>query len=224
VIEPFDRTKWEETFREEIEPLLAVILRFHGQAAIDDLVGLAPGLEDMVFMDTASDVALFLRQRSQRFAERVNETTWNALKGALEEGMDAGEGIPALEARVQDIMGDRIRSSAETIARTETVGASNGGILRAWEQSDVVQAKVWVSALIPGRTREDHEDAHGQTVPVDADFLVGGAMGPHPGEMRNPKQDINCLCTMEPVLKDEFRAGGTPAIRALEGLSAIFWR
>jgi hypothetical protein len=75
--------------------------------------------------------------------------------------------------------------------------------LEAWRQSEVVEAKVWMSALIPNRTRETHAEAHGQTVPLDGDFLVGGGQGPHPGAIGLAEEDINCLCTMDAVLREE---------------------
>jgi len=65
-----------------------------------------------------------------------------------------------------------------------------------------VGEKVWVSALAPGRTRDSHAEAHGQRVGLDEDFVVGDGRGPAPGQIGLAAEDINCLCTMSPVLRD----------------------
>jgi HK97 family phage portal protein len=77
----------------------------------------------------APEVRAAMQVRAQKFAEQVNETTWDKLKTSLMDGIQGGEGIDELETRVEMVMGDRIRSSAETIARTETVGALTEGSL-----------------------------------------------------------------------------------------------
>lgn len=198
VQEPFDRGKWELEFQATIQPALAAIIRFHGQVALDDL-----GLEDKIFYDTFPEVLRFLEGRAQRFARRVNETTWDMLRASLGEGLQEGEPISKLEERIKAVMGQRIRSSTETIARTEVAGASNGGIQEAWVQSGVVEGKTWISALIPDRTRDSHVQAHGQTVPLRTNFRVGAGEGPTPGQIGLAEEDINCLCTMSTVLKGE---------------------
>jgi hypothetical protein len=89
-------------------------------------------------------------------------------------------------------MGERIRSSATTIARTETNGATNGGAIVAAQESGVVQGKTWVAAL-DERTRDTHLEAHDQTVPLDQDFAVGAGVGPSPGQIGLAEEDINCF-------------------------------
>jgi uncharacterized protein with gpF-like domain len=96
-------------------------------------------------------------------------------------------------------MGERIRSSATTIARTETNGAVSGGALIAAEESGVVQGKTWVAAL-DERTRDTHIEAHDQTVPLDQDCVVGSGTGPSPGQINEAGESINCRCFMAFVL------------------------
>lgn len=193
--EPFDMAQWVKAFRVEMRPVITGIVDDSGQAAMDDLA-LA-----LTFDVAQPAVVRFLERRAQRFAQRVNETTWEMLKNSLREGIEAGENIKQLEERVTEVMAERIRSTPETIARTEVVGAANGGTLEAWRQSgEVVESKVWLAAL-DDRTRESHVEAHGQTVGLDEDFVVGGASGPAPGQMGDPDEDINCRCSMTAGLK-----------------------
>lgn len=97
-------------------------------------------------------------------------------------------------------MGDRIKSTAENIARTEAIGAANGGTLEAWIKSGVVARKTWLASL-DDRTRDSHREAHGQTVDLDEDFEVGGGHGPAPGQIGIAEEDIQCRCTMAAVVK-----------------------
>ncbi len=190
---PFDKKLWIKRFREEAKPVILSIIETAAKAALADLgLGIA-------FDILNPAVVRFLEGRAQRFAQEVNETTWKQLKESLGAGIEGGEGIPKLQERVEQVMGDRIRSTPETIARTEVIGASNGGTLEAWKQSGVVKGKVWLAAL-DDRTRDDHREAHGQTVDLDADFEVGGVRGQGPGLMGDPAQDCNCRCTVTAVL------------------------
>ena len=193
VNEPFDMARWVKQFRQAIRPVFTTIVEDIGTLATDEL-GLGTAF------DVKSPEALrFLTERAQRFAEEVNATTWTNLKASLNDGVDAGEGIDALAKRVEAVMGDRIRSSAETIARTEVIGAANGGTMLAWDQTGVVAGKEWLSA-IDNMTRETHITAHGQKRWLHDDFEVGAGKGPHPGAIGLAGEDINCRCSMTAIL------------------------
>lgn len=174
--DPFDLAQWVKTFRVEARPEIERILSEAGQAALDDLsLGIAFDVSD-------PNVVRFLEKRAQRFAREVNQTTWDMLKASLAEGLDAGESIPQLAERVNAVMGERIRSSPETIARTECVSSSNAATLLSWrEAGDIVGGKTWLATLDP-RTRPEHAAAHGQTVKLDEPFIVGGERLDFPGD------------------------------------------
>jgi hypothetical protein len=194
--DPFDMDEWTRLFKNKARPQIREIVAAAGEAALEDLgIGLR-------FDVDRPAIANFIRQRAQRFAQRVNETTWEELRASLAEGLDAGEGVPKLMARVEEIMGNRIRSSSEAIARTEVQGATSGGTIEAWRDTDVVESKAWISALIPGRSRQEHMDAHGQTVPLDGKFDIGGVETPGPGLSGVAEVDINCLCAMTAVVSE----------------------
>ena len=184
----FQRPRWIREFRQAIRPDLERAMSAAGTALMSDV-----GVK--VKFDSTSPAAVnFLRGRAQRFAEEVNETTWAKLKDSLSEGMESGETMPSLASRVEAVMGDRIRSSASTIARTEALGAYSGGSQIAAEQTGLDLEKTWLSAL-DSRVRDAHQDAHGQTVGLNEDFEVGGDTGPGPGMMGSAENDANCRCT-----------------------------
>ncbi len=194
--DPFDRAEWGKKFKQGILPLFRDILDEAGNDTMDELAISAS-------FDVGSPEAVrFLERRAQRFARHVNEATWTQLKESLGEGMDAGESIPDLMERVRSVFAEATTSRAETIARTEVIGASNGGALLAAKQSGVVEAKEWLAAL-DERTRETHVAAHGQRVGLDEDFEVGAGSGPAPGQIGLPEEDINCRCTVTWVLSEK---------------------
>lgn len=189
--EPFDKAQWVREFRTAARPIMRRVVREAAQQAIKDL-----GIKLAFDIDQPA-VARFIEQRVQRFAVQVNDTTWNTLKKSLADGFDNGEGVDQLMARIEQIMGDRIRSSSETIARTESLGANSGADIEVYRQSGVVTGRTWISAFAL-RTREDHADAHGQTVGLDEQFDIGGVMTDGPGLSGVAGVDINCLCTTIP--------------------------
>lgn len=197
----FNKPEWVRKFREGILP---DIRKTFGAAATElyDDVG-AAGEPDI----GTSRAVNFLRRRAQRFAEQVNDTTWEKLQSALADGIEAAEDVSDLAARVLDVMDTRLRSTPRTVARTEALGAFTGGSLEAAAQTGLELAKTWLSAL-DSRVRDTHQDAHGQTVALDEDFDVGGASGPGPGLMGEPAEDCNCRCT---VVYGEARGRMVPA-------------
>lgn len=144
-----------------------------------------------------------IEKQAQQFAVRLNETTYEQLQASLSEGVAKGESIDDLAGRVEDVMGDRIRSSAEVIARTEVNRASSTGDIEAWRQTGIVAGKRWGAAL-DDRTRPTHVEAHGQQQRLDDNFHVGSAVGPGPGMMGEAEEDCNCRCYLTAILDTEW--------------------
>jgi len=194
---------WTTESKKAIQSVLTRIVEDGGQDALE-MLGL-----DLSFAVTDPRVTAFILGRSQRFAEFVTDTTWQLLKDKLNEGMKEGESISELADRVKEVMGDRIESSAETIARTEVIGASNGGTMEAWKQSGVVKGKTWLSAL-DDRTRGgpehpndefNHYDCHGETLAIDEPVVGTGEELMYPGDENGSAGNvISCRCTLTAVL------------------------
>ncbi len=136
--------------------------------------------------------------------DSVNATTQSQLSDALAEVMDDSPTIDKLAEAVRTVFkgetegrkkrdGGRFASS-ETIARTETNGAYNGGaaIMR---KALGVSKKEWISTL-DDRVREEHFLADGQVVDADQPFSVGGEELQYPGDPKGSIWNIaNCRCT-----------------------------
>lgn len=129
---------------------------------------------------------------AKKISGHVMETTRQAIRDTLAEGVAAGEGIASLSGRVMDVfdLADKVR--ARRIARTEVVGSSNLTNLAAFAQSGVVAKKEWLSVR-DGNTRTEHAELDGQTVGVTEFFSVDGHRAQHPGGFGVAEMDINCF-------------------------------
>jgi SPP1 gp7 family putative phage head morphogenesis protein len=125
----------------------------------------------------------------------VTETTWQQISNSLAEGIAAGEGIPKLAERIDDVYETAMGSRSELIARTEATAATNRGFEEGFQQSTVVNAKEWV-ATRDDRTRDEHKydtGVGGEIVALGEKFSNGVEYPSEP----------NCRCTIAPVLVGE---------------------
>lgn len=155
------------------------------------------------------------------FAQPILETTEKELSAMFMQAQAEGWSIPMMQKRLEAIFqqwmeGDLTSEDfewfearmpdhrRETIARTETIKASNAGseaLYRDWG----AHGKEWL-ATADSRTREAHQI--GVTwgdpplvVPINASFDVGGESLRYPLDPQgSPENTINCRCTVLPVL------------------------
>ena len=145
----------------------------------------------------------YLEQVSNRLV-RVADSTFDLVRTVVQDGIADGASIPTIRERVQESLDAGGETSwanrAQVIARTETIGAYNGGTLAvheviAEETGDPLD-KAWLATIDP-RTRDSHFRADGQRVPLGQPFRVGGHDLDHPGDPLGPPEEvIQCRCTM----------------------------
>lgn len=124
----------------------------------------------------------------------LGDDIWEAISTELAAGVDMGESIPELAARIQAVA-PVSESRATTIARTECVAASNAGsFAQAQVLDDGTMHKIW-QATNDARTRPTHREADGQSVLMSQAFIVGGFPLMIPGDPTGPPEIvINCRC------------------------------
>lgn len=145
----------------------------------------------------------------------ISDATLSEINGLLTRGiigeMSPYDAMKAVDAAMGIGKETGISAKAERIVRTELTRAYGmnsqagfdgiGGQLSEDEQK--LLKKRWVSAKIPGRTRQEHWDADGQEVPYDEPFEVGGEELMYPGDPNGSAGNtINCLCRVE-LINDE---------------------
>ncbi len=126
----------------------------------------------------------------------INNTIRKQLKNVLDEGIKAGETIAQIADGFRDIY-NMASSRSLMIARTETVGALNGGS-QLYYESEGVQKKEWLTAR-DENVRASHQAVDGQVVSVKGSFSNGLD---YPGDQKGDAgETINCRCTIIPVLE-----------------------
>lgn len=159
---------------------------------------------DVIFDILSAHAVRFLREK-QIVIKEINSVTHEAIAGALREGFEAGEAMPKIAARIRAVFGQADKVRSLRIAQTEINSAANFGSLEGWRQSGVVDGKEWIASL---DARPTHLAAMAQytgdgAIPLDQDFVVGAGRGPSPGNIGVAAEDINCRCTMLPVVRTE---------------------
>lgn len=146
------------------------------------------------------------------WANTVGLTTQQRLSERLAEVLNDAPDIEQLADVVEEVMGDRIRSSAHTIARTEVGGAYNaaGHIVR--EQHKISEVE-WM-ATMDSRTRTQpnggHLAADGQIRKRGVKFDVAGEKLDYPGDPKGSVWNIascRCVATAIPAESDEIAPG-----------------
>lgn len=175
---------WEEEkrlFAKVSLPFVTTIVESRGKKAAS-LIGST--------FEITPDVTKFINDKVFLFADQVNNTTQKKLRKTLTEGLDSGEGIPALKKRVNVVFDTRTGAESERIARTEVLGSSNGAELEAYKQTDIVQKIEWL-ATMDDRTRSSHASMNGEKVLKGKSFSNG---------LKYPSEP-NCRCTLLPVIE-----------------------
>jgi hypothetical protein len=132
-------------------------------------------------------------RRALELAGFVTETTKEAIKQAIADGIAAGDGLKAVTARVRAVFAEASEARARTIARTETIGAVNEGEHQAARASGVLRSKAWLSSGVgEARPRLAREEAAGYQ-PIDAPYPVTGKQHPH-DSIGGARENANCRC------------------------------
>jgi len=140
----------------------------------------------------------------------ASQSIWSQVQFSAEQSISVGVEIPKLRQEVENITG-YARGRAQAIARTETMGAYNGGDMdgaRALGEYGPVE-KSWLAT--PGsRTRASHKKANNQTVLMDESFIVGGKSMDRPLDPSGPADEVvNCRCVMQMFFVGDTRPDGT---------------
>ncbi len=140
------------------------------------------------------------------FAKQINATNEKQIKRVVRSGIE--QGLSNAE------IGEKIRQSttfsqarAQRIAQTETTKAINTATNESYKQFEkeegVKVLKEWISSR-DDSVRETHaildDDA---PIPVNDDFNVDGYSGPAPASFGAAAMDINCRCTIAPVIIED---------------------
>jgi hypothetical protein len=187
----FDKKEADKALRKGEKPLTEGALEAN---ALKEITALGLGIS---FELANPAVQAFVKDKVFKFAHEVNTTTQNALRKELLAALKAGEGIPQIEKRIRKVFDIAKSSRSVTIARTEVVGATNAGAQFAYEQSGVVEFKIWIDSR-DSKVRGDHQ-IDGEVVALNENFSNGLLF---PGDPAGAIGNIaNCRCTQSGIVQ-----------------------
>lgn len=183
-------------------PLYVAHLKDAGEYA-----GLLVGLAQFD-MDSPA-IQAFLSERGRKVSKDINDETDKQLRATLAEGINQGDSIDELAARVEQVYGAAAGYRAERIARTEARRTATQGEIEAWDQSGVVEAKEWFTAK-DERVCEFCGPMDGQIVDelrghyfeqgTSYTGSSGGTLKLDYEDIEGPPLHVSCRCDLLPVL------------------------
>lgn len=139
------------------------------------------------------------RNQLVNVADEVYVLIQREVANALRDGVSGDELADRIDTLLDATATPRWENRSTVVARTETIGALNGG--RTDGQQTMARRlggdfeRVWVSTL-DTRTRPTHVVADGQRIPLGGTFAVGDAQLRFPGDPLGPADEvIQCRCT-----------------------------
>lgn len=140
--------------------------------------------------------------RAENRLRGVGNDLWEHARSQVALGLDKGETIDQLAARVSDAAG-LTEPRARTVARTEAAAAGNAGALYELRSYELEAVKEWL-ATNDEDTRPTHREADGQSTDITGRFRVGEALLDFPGDPTGPPGEvINCRCTLVYEIADD---------------------
>lgn len=179
----------EKSMRDRWNPAVKRLVSASAQAAVAQAA-----LDVGISFDLAiAGIEDFIQKEAAFLITSVTDTTRQAVRDALTEGLLAGEPMLKLRDRIADA-GAFSKSRALLIARTETTRVTNGAQEAGLNnyvaaQEGVLGFKEWLTAG-DHRVRPDHDEMGGKEVPINAQFDT-----PDQGLVSYPSAP-NCRCTL----------------------------
>ena len=135
----------------------------------------------------------------------IAQTTAKRLKTIFEDGLLRGDSVADI---AKEIEGAKIFNTkrARMIARTESTKAINLATTQAYNAAQVDGINIrkqWLSAN-DSLVRDTHKELNGKIVGVNEMFVVpsNGNKGLSPANFGEAEEDINCRCTIAPVIDE----------------------
>lgn len=185
---------WQEYVEVDLAPYFGGI---HLAGSITAYVGAAYVPPDVVMKWQAvvnDEAVTYARHASNRLAGAGNNVWW-PVRSKVAAAVNEGWGTEKLKQEIETLTGYS-EFRADTIARTETLGAFNNGdhvggvTLGSYGPAE----HVWMAAR-DRRTRPSHVAADNQVQPFDQPFKVGGVSMLHPHAVGAPAEEVvNCRC------------------------------
>jgi hypothetical protein len=203
---------WRMIYDEEIAPEIEETYLSGAISAFTQ----SPGTDNMSDDEVASwarvtnDQALAYMDTASNRLAGVGDTIWNDVRDRVSSAVGSGMSNEELKDQIGKLA-DFSEYRADTIARTETIGAYVNG---DWQGAQLLGEygpveKVWV-ATGDARGREWHTDMMSESIPVDEPFDVDGEPMMYPHDPSGSAFNIvNCRCYVEFLYVGDTRPDGS---------------
>ncbi len=172
----FGRKDWDAQLERRGRAFMKEVTQKEGPRVMSQLQHMLPdaeGLAGVAFNVTNPNVTKYLNERSFKFAKDVNKTTLDELRRELGTGMNAGESMKELMARVASLKDSYMKFRSNMIARSETIRTANAAAEMSYVQSGVIEKKEWWTSG-DNRTCGHCNELHGKIVAVNTNFVETG--------------------------------------------------
>lgn len=215
-VQDYLRMAGKDNWRKELLPVMEAVIGAQG-AHLSATFGMAFNVRNLLAED-------WFRQYELTFTDPITATTEETLSRMFEQAMAEGWSVPDMEKSLDTLFTqwayggvadpqDRYFAEqrlppyrTETVARTETMRASNAGGFQLYKDWGVTR-KEWL-ATGDNRTRDSHRvgAVWGQAplvANIDEPFIIGGVPMMYPGDPSAPIHEFaNCRCTTVPVFEE----------------------
>jgi hypothetical protein len=138
---------------------------------------------------------------------KITETTLKKISKHVITGQIEGLTVEATTQVIWEKLNSLAITRSRKIARTEMAKLENFGQMEGYKQTEFVERKGWLSAMVPD-TRQAHLDADAEyadnPIALDAAFIVDGEALQYPGDPNGSAGNIiNCLCATYPEVRED---------------------
>lgn len=186
----FDATTEIIEAKKIFNPLMINLYSKIGQETMDNI---ANGFSSKAAENfrTSDQMAQKLEHRAEFFITSMLNTDFEEMSSIIIDEMGNGAGVDEIARSIRQYFDDMSVARAKTIARTETGRLVSQATNEAYNQSELVTGKEWITAG-DDRVRDEHQENAGAVVDVNGVFPNGES---YPGE-----STINCRCALAPAI------------------------
>lgn len=173
----------------DFTPILAEVAVLSGQQALLLIDDSSPYL--------SNSVRDLIEKNVKLFTQSMIETDRDKIIDIIARGVSQGHSIVKIRNQIREDFEDYSKSQAQRITRTEVIRTSNQATLDAWQKSDVVVAKQWLTAE-DDRVDPNCAELNGKVLKMEGVYEKNDYMN-----VRVPPLHPNCRCTLLPILEGQ---------------------
>ena len=176
-----------------------------GNAELDRVFRIADVARPLDLVFGRRDLAV---QLSNKAAKEMTNTTVKSVESIIQRGLVAGASVPDIASSLSGSLAFS-QDRALRIARTESTKALNASTDQAYRQAATAGINIqkqWLSSR-DAKVRTAHETLDGVIVGVNEEFESEGYTSPSPANFGDPSLDVNCRCTIVPVIDGKTETG-----------------